>query len=164
MRDPHACDADHVPPEVVSLVMADTRNAFEFFKKSHPSLVEVSQEDRDLLKQLCDEGRELGSIANSARRRVSQIKEELHAFNTMSDDSANAHEITQAHLLQEVVDRKNVYSASMDKLKAVKADIERIQQRMASKKANTKIQFDSWLDMVKRCHDRSASVSKGTGP
>ena len=121
-------------------IISNKAEAFEVFKKLNPGSLEIAEEDRQILKGLCEQGRALGCSATKYKTRINEIRAII-----MDESSPGATEGGHQEMLEEMARVRQEYQTAVTSLKQVKGDIETFQLGMEQKKKQAVSQFNVWL-------------------
>ena len=136
-------------------ILLDRAKAFEAFKLTCPQKAsEITQADKDLLKQLCEDGKALGVSANESRAEANRLKAKLDAMrlcDAMRSASGQVDDdLPEYTTLRDSIDNhKQVYQKSADKLRDIKAEIDRIQSMAAQNKKRIQRDFETWFTRLR---------------
>lgn len=117
---------------------------------------QMFEENKDLLKQRFTDAKGLGESANAARARINTAKsqiEQLRVERAMSGEAPDEPSADEAVLLRTIDEQKQVYQTCTTQLRAVKAEIERIQQLLEQNKKRLQRDFEQWFLALKELAD-----------
>lgn len=133
----------------------DRQKAFAKFR-AQDSRDQTFEENKDLLKQRFTDAKAFGESANNARSRINTAKsqiEQLRVERAMAGEQVDEPSADEAVLLRTIDEQKQVYQNCTTQLRAVKSEIERIQQLLEQNKKRLQRDFEQWFLQLKEAAD-----------
>eukprot|EP00930_Biecheleria_cincta_P040763 TRINITY_DN27921_c0_g1_i1.p1 TRINITY_DN27921_c0_g1~~TRINITY_DN27921_c0_g1_i1.p1 ORF type:complete len:677 (-),score=157.25 TRINITY_DN27921_c0_g1_i1:135-2165(-) len=136
-------------------LLLDRNKAFELFRKS-VRRSESLEDGREVMKQLVTEAKSLGERANAARtatmeaaNRVKKAREKAVMNSSPRDPDADDGGMPPdtpevLALLKNIEEQKNVYKQCTERLKVVKAEIDRFKAASEQNKERLQKDFEAW--------------------
>lgn len=152
------------PLQLTNEQLLDRNQSFEMFRKSYRKN-QAMEENKEILKEKFQRGKELGQVVNQSRVMINNIKnkiEQLRKDKVVQGLHGDTTEIDRAEekLTAEIENHKAVYKDSFDELKILKGEIERIQHLLEKNREKMQSDFEKWLDVMLQQRNLSMASSK----
>ena len=135
-------------------VLADRARSFDIFRKSYRKN-EAMEENRALLKEKYNLGKQLGAQVNNSRQKIKhhtaeieQIRKE-NAMRGLVDENGEIIKTPEEEQHQgKIGEYKRTYHAQYNELKDLKQEIERIQALLERCREKLQRDFEQWLQVM----------------
>ncbi|CAD8114267.1 unnamed protein product [Paramecium sonneborni] len=152
------------PINISNEQLLDRNSALEMFRKSYRK----AQAQEDLKQELYDKmmtSKELGLFINNQRNVISQLKDKIEQtrkeqvlLGLVSSDP-NQVSTEEEKLIAEYNKQKDIYKQSFDKLKQLKAEVERMSTQLKHSREKMQQDFEKWIDMMLKQRNLSMAAT-----
>ncbi|XP_041809096.1 kinesin-like protein KIF6 [Chelmon rostratus] len=125
------------------------QEAFETFIRNHEDHLAI-EDNKNLLRQRSAEARRLGEQLNAARNRINELKKQLamqRAAHGVMENHTEAKEevsLVEENLRKHIGQEKKAYKSIIERLKALRIEIEHLQLLLERAKVKLQKDFQKW--------------------
>ncbi|KAJ0008760.1 hypothetical protein NQD34_016175 [Periophthalmus magnuspinnatus] len=144
------------------------REAFEIFLRDHEDHLTI-EENKTQLKQRSVEAKSLGNELNETRNRINELKKQLdlrrrqRAAQAVLENHMEFEDVldpVEEELRTQIEKEKKIYKSTIDRLKALRTEIEHLQLLLERAKVKLQRDFQKWWSEEASCVQKSEAMAR----